>query len=304
MHPGKSTLLNRLLGVHLLPSKGISSTNVLCEVQGSPDGKPHLYMCALPQEAAIMLNDPRKLNTNNMRQIIFQTQADFKLVPELEEPLATCFANLQKGDRSAQKQPSELLAPYLLRDLTPSYQRNVASNAPPWFRARVQWPCSLLSPGLVLVDSPGLNDSLFLDELVLTEATMCSSFIGLLKTAFTNSFSSCLSSLKAVDLNRRAMFFILTKVDVPAHMQTAEFRTRAIGNALISLDRTFDGWDRRFWATVNAEDALTRFMSSRDDATEYTELTQKLDMYLSEVMGFKLERSLGVLENVYESLTS
>jgi hypothetical protein len=77
-----------------------------------------------------------------------------------------------------------------------------------YVKCKLEWPNQLLTSGVVISDSSGLNDNDVLTHAILTYKAQCTAFICVINRGITNSFNELLCKLKSQGFTGESLFVL------------------------------------------------------------------------------------------------
>lgn len=169
-----------------------------------------------------------------------------------------------------------------------------------YVRERYECPIDLLKGGIVIADSPGLNENERLTNLVQTYMKECLVFICVINRGITDSLQNLLNELKnAGRTSAKSIFFVVTHLD---DKESAD-QQRALDQIHCELGQLYEDYDpANHCCMLNPDKAFKTYMNHHFYERAHYEFLQKFIPFLANALKIKLEYLFNDLYDIFERL--
>ena len=169
-----------------------------------------------------------------------------------------------------------------------------------YVRERYECPIDLLEGGIVIADSPGLNENDVLTKLVQTYMADCLVFICVINRGITDSLQNMLNELKSSGrTSAKSIFFVITHLDE----KDLTDQQQAMDQIHAELSSLYEDYDPiKNCCMINPDKACKIFFKHHLYERAHYEFLQKFIPFLSNVLKLKLQYLFNELYDISERL--
>ena len=169
-----------------------------------------------------------------------------------------------------------------------------------YVRERYECPIDLLKGGIVIADSPGLNENETLTNLVQAYMRECLVFICVINRGITDSLQNLLNELKSAGrTSAKSIFFVVTHLDD----KESNDQQRALNQIHCELGQLYEDYDpASHCCMLNPDKAFKTYMNHHFYERAHYEFLQKFIPFLANALKIKLEYLFHDLYDIFERL--
>jgi hypothetical protein len=152
----------------------------------------------------------------------------------------------------------------------------------PFVRVRLEYPLPLLSGGIVIYDSPGLNDTEELTDAVVQNMMTCQAFIHVLNRGLTAASIQILERLLELGRKPACIFFVIT------HMEdySSDDKTDTITELRNELEGIHADFNSSEIVILDARRAFDLLIKRQLYTVEHTEFLRRISPFFSRILSF------------------
>ncbi len=169
-----------------------------------------------------------------------------------------------------------------------------------YVRERYECPIDLLEGGIIIADSPGLNENDALTKLVQAYMADCLVFICVINRGITDSLQNMLNELKVAGrTSAKSIFFIVTHLDDKELID----QQQALNQIHSELGKLYEDYDPiHNCCMVNPDKAFKTYSKYHFYERAHYEFLEKFIPFLSNALKMKLQYLFVDLYDIYERL--
>lgn len=169
-----------------------------------------------------------------------------------------------------------------------------------YVRERYECPIDLLKGGIIIADSPGLNENETLTNLVQAYMRDCLVFICVINRGITDSLQNLLNELKSAGrTSAKSIFFVITHLDD----KEPNDRERALNQIHCELGQLYEEYDPiNHCCMLNPDKAFKTYKNHHFYEQAHYEFLQKFIPFLANALKIKLEYLFHDLYDIFERL--
>ncbi|UJR18693.1 hypothetical protein I4U23_005600 [Adineta vaga] len=151
-------------------------------------------------------------------------------------------------------------------------------------RYKLEWPVDLLQSGLVLLDSPGSNDTDILTNLIMNTMKRCFVFLCVIQCGITASLKNLLTQLRDNGLTGESIFCVVTYLDD----KSPEERLKAIDAAKNEMINLFVNFDKKHCVVLNPKQSLYVLKNYQIYDKRHFEFLRAFIPFISNILSLKI----------------
>jgi hypothetical protein len=169
-----------------------------------------------------------------------------------------------------------------------------------YVRERYECPIDLLEGGIIIADSPGLNENDTLTKLVQAYMADCLVFICVINRGITDSLQNMLNELKVAGrTSAKSIFFVVTNLDDKELID----QQQALNQIHSELGKLYEDYDPiHNCCMVNPNKAFKTYTKYHFYEQAHYEFLEKFIPFLSNALKMKLQYLFVDLYDIYERL--
>lgn len=167
-------------------------------------------------------------------------------------------------------------------------------------KCKLEWPNQLLSGGIVLSDSPGLNDNDILTHVILSYMAQCIVFICVINRGITKSLDDLLCKLRSHGFTGESLFCIVTHLD---DIKEQNQRIKAITTVKKHVKSLFSKFNPNNCVMLNPEKALAILQEFKLYERSHFDFLRRFVPFTSKILTLKITVLVDRIREVYQRLT-